>query len=109
MPRYSYRRLSKLPVAEEGLRRYIELNVPEAFPGLAVRHTVMKPGADFPIESEDVGQLFVTISGRGVLWLDGDRLEVSANEVVFVPAGCPCGLQTLGGTNWVYLVVQSAG
>ena len=46
-------------------------------------------------------------AGRGVMLLDGDRIEVSANEVVFVQAECPCGLQTLGGTPWAYLLVQS--
>ncbi len=104
MPRYTFRRLSKLPLNEEGLRRYVELNAPDALPGVAVRRTVMRPGAEFPVAPEDVSRLFVTVLGRGVMLLDGDRIEVSATEVVFVPAGCPCGLQTLGGTDWVYLV-----
>jgi len=107
VPRYTFRRLSKLPLNEEGLRRYGELNAPDALPGVAVRRTVMRPGAEFPVAPEDVSRLFVTVLGRGVMLLDGDRIEVSATEVVFVPAGCPCGLQTLGGTDWVYLVVQS--
>jgi len=107
VPRYTYRRLSKLPLSDEGLRRYVELTMPDALPGVSVRHTVMRPGADIPVTTEDVGQLFLTVSGRGVMLLDGDRIEVSANEVVFVPAQCPCGLQTLGGTDWVYLLVQS--
>ena len=107
MPRYTYRRLSKLPATEDGLRRYIELNDPAGLPGVTVRHAVMQPGAESPITTEDVGQLLITISGRGVLLVDGDRIEVSANEVVFVPAGCPCGLQTLGGAPWVCLLAQS--
>jgi quercetin dioxygenase-like cupin family protein len=109
VPRYTYRRLSKLPGTDETLRRWVELNVPGGLPGVAVRRTVMQPGADIPVTTDDVGQLFLTISGRGVLLLDGDRIEVSANEVVFVPPGCPCGLQTLGGTDWVYLLVLSSG
>jgi len=107
VPRYTYRRLSQLPLTDEGVRRYVELNVPEALPGVAGRRTIMKPGADIEVTTEDFGQLFLTVSGRGVLLLDGDRIEVSANEVVFVPAGCPCGLQTLGGTDWVYWLVQT--
>ena len=109
MPRYTYRRLSALPVTEEGRRRYVELNAPDLLGRVAIRHTVMQPGADLPPTPEDVGQLFVTISGRGVMLLDGDRIEVSANEVVFVPAGLACDLQTLGGTPWIYLLAQSAG
>jgi mannose-6-phosphate isomerase-like protein (cupin superfamily) len=109
VPRYTYRRLAALPATEEGLRRYVELNTPGLLGGVTIRHTVMQPGAVLSPAPDEVGQLFVTISGRGVLMLDGDRVEVSANEVVFVPAGCVCGLQTLGGMPWVYLWAQSGG
>ena len=111
MPRYIYRRLSNLAATEDGLRRYVELNPPGGkggLPGLTVRHTEMRPGAESPVVTEDVGQLFVTISGRGVMLVDGNRIEVAANEVVFVTAGCPCGLQALGGTPWVYLLARSS-
>jgi quercetin dioxygenase-like cupin family protein len=98
-----------LPGTDEGLRRWVELNIADGLPGVTVRRTVMQPGADIPIATDDVGQLFLTISGRGVMLVDGDRIEVSANEVVFVPRGCPCGLQTLGGTEWVYVLVVTSG
>jgi mannose-6-phosphate isomerase-like protein (cupin superfamily) len=109
VPRYTYRRVSALPATDEGLRRYVELNGSDALSSVTVRYTVMQPGAELPVTADDVGQLFITLSGRGVMLLDGDRIEASANEVVFVQAGCPCGLQTLGGTTWVYLLVQSGG
>lgn len=107
MPRYTYRRVSALPITDDGLRRYVELNGSGALSNLTIRHTVMQPGAELAVSVDDVGQLFITISGRGVMLLDGDRIEVSANEVVFVQAGCPWGLQTVGGTPWAYLLVQS--
>ena len=107
VPRYTYRRVSALPATDEGLRSYVELSGPDALASLTIRHTVMQPGADLAVSADDVDQLFITISGRGVMLLDSDRIEVSANEVVFVRAGCPCGLQTLGGTPWIYLLVQS--
>ena len=109
MPRYTYRRVSALPATDEGLRRYVELSGSNGLSGVTIRHTVMQPGAYLPVVVDDVGQLFVTISGRGVMLLDGDRIEVSANEVVFVQAGCPCGLQTLGGSVCAYLLIQSGG
>jgi mannose-6-phosphate isomerase-like protein (cupin superfamily) len=109
VPRYTYRRVSALPITDEGLRRYVELNGVDALASVTIRHTVMQPGAEVPVTVDDVGQLFITISGRGVMLLDGDRIEVSANEVVFVQAGCPCGIQTLGSTAWTYLLVQSGG
>ena len=107
MPRYTYRRVSKLPVTDDGLGRYVELSGSDDLANVTIRHAVMQPGAEAPVAVDDVGQVFITISGRGVMLLDGDRIEVSANEVVFVQAGCPCGLQTLGGTAWTYLLVQA--
>jgi mannose-6-phosphate isomerase-like protein (cupin superfamily) len=107
VPRYSYHRVSALPATDEGLRRYVELSGPDALANVTIRHTVMQPGADLPVTVDDVGQLFITISGRGVMLLDGARIEVSAKEVVFVQPGCPCGLQTLGVSPWSYLLVQS--
>ena len=109
MPRYTFHRVSALPATDEGLRRYVELSGSDGLSGVTIRRTVMQPGAVIPVAVEDVGQLFVTISGRGVMLLDGARIEVSANEVVFVQPGCPCGLQTLGGLAWTYLLLQSGG
>src|SRR3989454_8532923 len=65
----------------------------------------MEPGAAVPISSEDeTGLLIFTIAGRGVMVLDGDRIEVSANDLVHIPAGVPYGMHTLGGADWVYVV-----
>ncbi|HUL03682.1 MAG TPA: cupin domain-containing protein [Gemmatimonadales bacterium] len=106
MPRYTYRRLSTLPATDDGARRSVDIGVPDALPGVSLRRTVMQPGTEVPVAPEPRGRLFVTLSGRGVMLLDGDRIEVSANEVVYVPGGCPCGLQTLGGTPWTYLLAE---
>lgn len=104
MPRYAYRRLSTLPATDDGVRRSVDISMPDVLPGLSLRRTVMQPGAESAVGNEPGGRLFVTLSGRGVMMLDGDRIEVSANEVVYVPGGCPCGLQTLGGVPWTYLI-----
>ena len=104
MPRYTYRRLSKLPTSVEDLRRHTVLNLPGMLAGLSFEHTVMQPGATLPIAVEDeTGMLLFTLAGRGVLLIDGDRIEVGANDLVHIPPGVPCGLQTLGGTDWVYV------
>jgi mannose-6-phosphate isomerase-like protein (cupin superfamily) len=104
VPRYTYRRLSTLPATDDGARRSVDISFPDALPGVSLRRTVMPPGGEVPVAVEAQGRLFVTLSGRGVMMLDGDRIEVSANEVVYVPGGCPCGLQTLGGIPWMYLL-----
>ena len=108
MPRYTYRRLSKLPATTEELRRQTVLNLPGMLTGLRFEHSVMQPGATVPVATEETAGIVVfTLSGRGVMLLDGDRIEVGANDVVHIPAGVPYGLETLGGTDWVYVIVQA--
>jgi mannose-6-phosphate isomerase-like protein (cupin superfamily) len=108
VPRYTYRRLTKLPTTADEFRRHTVLNLPGMLHGLSFEHMVMRPGAVVPISVEDdAGILVFTIAGRGVMLLDGDRIEVSASDLVHVPAGVPYGLQTLGGTDWVYVVLQA--
>ena len=108
VPRYTYRRLTKLPSTADELRRHTVLNLPGMLHGLSFEHMVMRPGAVVAISVEDdTGILIFTFAGRGVMLLDGDRIEVSANDLVHIPAGVPYGLQTLGGSDWVYVVLQA--
>jgi mannose-6-phosphate isomerase-like protein (cupin superfamily) len=108
VPRYTYRRLTKLPTTADELRRHTVLNLPGMLQGLSFEHMVMQPGAAVSISVEDeAGILLFTIAGRGVMLLDGDRIEVSANDLVHIPAGVPYGMQTLGGTDWVYVMLQA--
>jgi mannose-6-phosphate isomerase-like protein (cupin superfamily) len=108
VPRYTYRRLSKLPTTVEELRRHTALNLPGMLAGMSFAHTVMPPGATVPISVEDTaGVLIFTLSGRGVMLLDGDRVEVGANDLVHVPPHVPYGLRTLGGVDWTYVVLQA--
>ncbi len=108
VPRYTYRRLTKLPSTADELRRHTVLNLPGMLQGLSFEHMVMQPGAVVSISAEDeTGILLFTIAGRGVMLLDGDRIEVSANDLVHIPAGVPYGMQTLGGTDWIYVMLQA--
>ena len=108
MPRYTYRRLTKLPTTADELRRHTVLNLPGMLHGLSFEHMVMQPGAVAPIAVEDeAGTLIFTLAGRGVMLLDGDRIEVSANDLVHIPPGVPYGLQTLGIADWVYVLLQA--
>jgi mannose-6-phosphate isomerase-like protein (cupin superfamily) len=107
VPRYTYRRLTKLPTTADELRRHTVLNLPGMLQGLSFEHMVMQPGAAVSISVEDEAAILLfTIAGRGVMLLDGDRIEVSANDLVHIPAGVPYGMQTLGGTDWVYVMLQ---
>lgn len=107
MPRYTYRRLAKLPSTADDLQRHTVLNLPGMLHGLSFEHTVMEPGAAVPISVDDAAVLIFTLSGRGVMLLDGDRIEVSAHDLVHIPPGVPHGMRTLGETDWVYVVLQA--
>jgi mannose-6-phosphate isomerase-like protein (cupin superfamily) len=108
VPRYTYRRLTALPTSADERRRHTVLNLPGMLAGLSFEHTVMEPGATVPTAVEDeAGVLIFTLSGRGVMLLDGDRIEVGANDLVHIPPGVPYGMQTLGGTNWIYVALQA--
>ena len=107
MPRYTVRRLHKLPSTEEGLRRYTVLNPPGMLDRVSVQHEVLRPGAEVPEQVEDErGTLVFTLSGRGVMELDGDRVEVAANDLVHIPPAVPYAMKTLGTSDWTYVVVQ---
>ena len=107
MPRYTLRRLHKLPSTEEGLRRYTVLNTPGMLDGLNVQHEVMRPGGEVPAQVEDErGTLVFTLSGRGIMELDGDRVEVAANDLVHIPPVVRYAMKTLGTSDWTYVVVQ---
>src|SRR2546430_1598875 len=85
---HTCRRMTKLPSSADELRRHTVLNLPGMLHGLSFEHMVMRPGAVVPISVEDdTGILVFTIAGRGVMLLDGDRIEVSANDLVHIPAG----------------------
>ncbi len=68
----------------------------------------MRPGGGGPGSGEDDAAIVMfTLSGRGVMLLEGERIEVSANDLVHIPAGVPYGMTTLGATDWVYVVLQA--
>ena len=108
--RFTFSRLNRLPTQEEGLRRYTVLNAPgmlaEGGGGLEVGHAVLKPGADVSIAADAQRTLVFTIAGRGAILLDDNRIEVAADDLVYIEPGCSYGLKTVGISDWVYVVVR---
>lgn len=106
--RFTFNRLSRLPAREEGggLRRYTVLNAPGMLSGLEVGHAVLKPGADVAIGADAQSTLVFTIAGRGAILLDDSRIEVAADDLVYIEPGCSYALKTVGISDWVYVAVR---
>jgi len=108
--RFTFSRLNRLPTQEEGggLRRYTVLNAP-GMPAGEVGHAVLKPGADVAVAADAQRTLLFTLAGRGAIMLDDNRIEVAADDLVYIEPGCSYGLKTVGISNWVYVVVRGGG
>src|SRR5207245_4771289 len=74
--------------------------------GLEVGHAVLKPGADVSIAADAQRTLVFTIAGRGAILLDDNRIEVAADDLVYIEPGCSYALKTVGISDWVYVVVR---
>ncbi len=58
----------------------------------------------FPSDAQRT--LLFTIAGRGAILLDDNRIEVAADDLVYIEPGCSYALKTVGISNWVYVVVR---
>jgi len=107
VPRYTYRRLAKLPSTADQLRRHTVLNLPACCTPELRAHSHGAGGrrAHFGGGRHWASHLHDRRPGSD--GADGDRIEVSANDLVHIPAGVPYGMHTLGGTDWVYVVLQA--
>src|SRR5438876_10407969 len=102
VPRYTYRRLTRLPTSADELRRHTVLNLPGMLAGLSFEHTVMEPGAAVPISVDDeAGILIFPLSGRGLMLHDRHRIAVGANGFGHLPPGRSYGAETPGVTGWL--------
>src|SRR3989442_14281626 len=96
VPRYTYRRLTRLPTSADELRRHTVLNLPGMLAGLSFEHTVMEPGAAVPISVDDEAGIPVfTLSRRRGTLPAGDPLGGGGDDLVHVPRRVPDGVQTL--------------
>jgi len=66
----------------------------------------MQAGAVVPISVEDTGVLIFTLAGRGVMLLDGDRIEVAANDWSTFRPACRMASRRWGG-GLSYVVLQA--
>jgi mannose-6-phosphate isomerase-like protein (cupin superfamily) len=104
------RRLAEAPVEERHrLRSHILMDAGE----LGSRNLVMTwvevpPGANQSLHShEDSEQAYVIVRGSGEMEVAGDREQVSAGDLVFIPPATDHGIKNDGSEDLVYVSATS--
>ena len=78
---------------------------PSEGPNFAMRRFVIGPGGHFPRHTNTVEHEQFVLSGRAQISIGDETFEVSAGNVVFIPAGVPHWYKTLGDAPFEFLCV----
>ena len=90
--------------AGKGTTRQVLIG-PDEGPNFALRRFVMEPGGGMPRHTNTVEHEQYVLRGRARIGI-GDRVvEVSADDVVFIPAGTPHWYEALGDERFEFLCV----
>jgi len=74
-------------------------------PNFALRRFIMEPGGGMPRHTNTVEHEQYVLRGRARIGIGEDVIEVSADDVVFIPAGTPHWYQALGDEPFEFLCV----
>ena len=78
---------------------------PDVGPNFALRRFIMEPGGGIPAHTNTVEHEQYVLCGRARLGI-GDRVqEVTAGDVVFIPAGTPHWYEVIGAERFEFLCV----
>ncbi|GMV06606.1 MAG: hypothetical protein AMXMBFR53_28820 [Gemmatimonadota bacterium] len=78
---------------------------PEVGPNFALRRFIMQPGGGMPRHTNTVEHEQYVLRGRASITLGGERHQVSAGDVVFIPAGVPHSYHAEGDEPFEFLCV----
>jgi quercetin dioxygenase-like cupin family protein len=90
--------------AGQGTMRQVLIG-PDEGPNFALRRFVMEPGGGMPRHTNTVEHEQYVLRGRARIGIGEDVIEVSADDVVFIPAGTPHWYQALGDEPFEFLCV----
>lgn len=86
------RRAEEMPVeqvsAGSGTGRQVLIGE-DVGPNFQMRRFIMQPGGGMPRHTNTVEHEQYVLRGRASIGIGGDTFEVSAGDVVFIPAGMP--------------------
>lgn len=78
---------------------------PDEGPHFALRRFIMQPGGGMPIHTNTVEHEQYVLRGRATVWIGAETHQVSADDVVFIPAGVPHGYRAEGDEPFEFLCV----
>ncbi len=100
------RHVSDIPLdpvpAGSGTERQVLIG-PDEGPHFALRRFVMQPGGGMPRHTNTVEHEQYVLRGRGRIGIGDEVHEVSADDVVYIPAGVPHWYETLGEEPFEFL------
>lgn len=90
--------------AGEGTVRQVLIG-PDEGPNFALRRFIMQPGGGMPTHTNRVEHEQYVLRGHATIWIGDETHQVSANDVVFIPAGVPHGYRAEGDEPFEFLCV----
>ncbi|ORJ63422.1 cupin domain-containing protein [Geothermobacter hydrogeniphilus] len=76
---------------------------PDETPNFAMRCFTIEAGGSMPNHTNSVEHEKYVLSGTAEVSIGGERLQVNAGDVVFIPAGVPHWYRTLGDEPFRFL------
>ena len=78
---------------------------PDVGPNFALRRFIMEPGGGIPAHTNTVEHEQYVLCGRARLGIGDHVQEVTAGDVVFIPAGTPHWYEEIGAERFEFLCV----
>lgn len=78
---------------------------PDEGPNFAMRRFIMEPGGGMPLHTNEVEHEQYILRGNARVIVGDETLEVTADDVVYIPAGVPHSYQSLGPDNFEFICV----
>lgn len=78
---------------------------PDEGPNFALRRFIMEPGGGMPIHTNLVEHEQYVLRGKATIWIGKETYTVSADDVVYIPAGVPHGYRAEGDQPFEFLCV----
>lgn len=82
---------------------------PDTGPHFALRRFIMQPGGGMPRHTNEVEHEQYVLRGRATIGIGDETYEVSADDVVFIPAGVPHWYRAEGDEPFEFVCVVPNG